>query len=248
MDENKNKATTFAWQETALWLAQISQQRNLIAQPQKNRFIEHDAAGNIIYQFCPPFIQPLSASTSVAEYLEKIALPPGTQLILLIQAGAAALAIYQDGSIKHHKVINKYMIRKQRGKAQITYLRQKGKSRAGSRLRLRKSAEFVSEINARLHEWEQAISVANQLCYSCSVRLWRELFIAKNAPPVARDDSRWRKIPVDVRVPTFKELRHICYVLSHGKIEAPGESGQTDSEAADTGKPFVSWQGATNAP
>ncbi|MEO1451203.1 MAG: hypothetical protein AAFV07_16855 [Bacteroidota bacterium] len=45
------------------------------------------------------------------------------------------------------------MKRHKRGKAQISYLNTRGKSKAGSRIRLANTVAFFEEINERLQDW-----------------------------------------------------------------------------------------------
>jgi hypothetical protein len=59
-----------------------------------------------------------------------------------MQAGHSALAYFEDGEMRHHKVIKKYMVRGN-GKAQVGYLQTRGKSKAGSRIRLANTVSFL---------------------------------------------------------------------------------------------------------
>lgn len=205
---------TFSWNETAALLQRVAGERRIVLGPKRRSFVEQDAEGNVVYEFVPPLVQPISASC-VEEYLATLR-GPGPEFALLIRAGAAAMGIWKDGELRAHKVITKYMVRKKQGKAQLTYLKQKGKSRAGSRLRLRESKEFFEEINGKLREWREDVSACDLLFYSCPVRLWSEFFAAKTESPFLRDDRRLVKIPIHVNTPNFKELRHILFLLSHG--------------------------------
>ena len=45
------------------------------------------------------------------------------------------------------------MVRKKRGVSQIKHLKTKGKSRAGSRVRLAETEEFFENINGRLQDY-----------------------------------------------------------------------------------------------
>lgn len=56
--------------------------------------------------------------------------------ILVIKAGQAVTACFHNGEMINHKVFRAYMVRKKQGKSQIKHLKTKGKSRAGSRVRL----------------------------------------------------------------------------------------------------------------
>ncbi|GMT49189.1 MAG: hypothetical protein IEMM0008_0728 [bacterium] len=143
---------------------------------------------------------------------------PENYYIILIQAGHSALAYCENGMILLHKVITKYMVRKGQGKAQISYLKTKGKSRAGSRIRLAKSIEFFEEINDKLTDWFKEKGDA-KILYSCPVTLWPLLFDSKISPPFKKKGDHLIRIPLDVNKPCFSELQRINPVLSRGQIE-----------------------------
>lgn len=216
-------ATEFSWEQTLEILAKETAQHDVVVAPSGNYFIVVGDTQSGTCQIHPPFLQAISNSGSVNDYLQTLPSELGKQLLLLVRAGAAAMGIWENGTLRRHKVITKYMVRKKQGKAQITYANKKGKSRLGARLRLRKTREFFVEINGKLREWQQDLQTCTQFLYSCPVRLWSEIFTAKVKPPVLRKDPRWRKIPLYVNTPNFKELQHIFYVVSHGRIVEQGE-------------------------
>ncbi len=152
--------------------------------------------------------------------LEQLFIPeePENYYIILIQAGHSALAYCENGDILLHKVITKYMVRKGQGKAQISYLKTKGKSRAGSRIRLAKSIEFFEEINDKLADWFQEKGDA-KILYSCPVTLWPFLFDSKISPPFKKKGDHLIRIPLDVNKPCFSELQRVNPILSRGQIE-----------------------------
>ena len=50
----------------------------------------------------------------------------GSQLLVLLSADSAALALYSQGQLARHKVLTGYTVRKRQGKAQAGYERQGG--------------------------------------------------------------------------------------------------------------------------
>jgi len=138
--------------------------------------------------------------------------------IMLIQAGNAAIGVYSAGTFCEHKVIRKYMVRKKQGKAQINYLKTKGKSRLGSRIRLAKSVEFFEEINERIFQWSKIYNPGTIL-YSCTPTLWGMLFRSKIETPFAKNDKRLKKIPLDVGIPNFEEMNNVVKFISNGYLE-----------------------------
>lgn len=128
--------------------------------------------------------------------------------MFLMQAGAVALGYFEDGEVVLHKAFKKYMVRAKRGKAQLTYLNTRGKSKAGSRIRLANTEKFIQEINQYLDQWEAYDAPARWL-YSCPATLWGLLFAADPPPPFPKSDPRLSKLPFDVHIPDFGELQRI---------------------------------------
>ena len=56
--------------------------------------------------------------------------------LTLVRAGQASLGYFHQGKLLDHKVFRGYLVRQKQGKSQFKYLKTKGKSRAGSRIRL----------------------------------------------------------------------------------------------------------------
>jgi|GEM_PF-269398 len=160
---------------------------------------------------------PVPTEESVESYFSRLSPSVPSYLILLMQAGHSALGTFVDGENVHHKVIQKYMVRKKQGKAQLTHLNTKGKSRAGSRIRLQNTVHFFEEINQKLDEWD-IVDEMDKLLYACTPRLWSLLFTSKCAPPFEKDDPRLHKLPVDTKKPNFKELLRIHYLAQRGEV------------------------------
>jgi Bacteroidetes VLRF1 release factor len=138
-------------------------------------------------------------------------------LMMLVQAGHAALGLYGEGDLKQHKVIRKYMIRRKQGKSQLKYQKTKGKSRAGSRIRLANSVAFFEEINQYLNDWHN--SEVETIIYSCSPMLWGMLFQSRILPPFKKKDKRLKKLPLSIDVPNFAILKKTLNFSHRGFIE-----------------------------
>lgn len=138
-------------------------------------------------------------------------------VIALIQLGASSLAMVEGEDILSHKSIKKYMKRHKRGKAQIAYLNAKGKSKAGSRIRLANTERFFEEINERLTEWEESFEI-DRILYSCTATTWGLLFSSRVPPPFEKKDPRLVKIPLDVNIPTFEELQKVQAQVIEGQL------------------------------
>ena len=136
--------------------------------------------------------------------------------MMLIQAGSAALGVYDGDTLIDHKTIRKYMTRKKQGKSQLKYLKTKGKSRAGSRIRLANSVDFFEEINQYLNN--NPLSEMKTIIYSCTPMLWGMLFQSKICPPFAKNDIRLKKLPLNIDVPNFDVLKKAAGFSQKGYI------------------------------
>jgi hypothetical protein len=155
-----------------------------------------------------PFAR-LEAETELDYYLDDV---EGQELpaygMFIMQAGAGALGYFEDGEVVFHKAIKKYMVRAKRGKSQINYLNTRGKSKAGSRIRLANTHRFIEEIIEYLIRWEEYDPPTRWL-YSCHASLWGLLFAADPPPPFEKTDPRLKKLPFDVNKPDFAELQRM---------------------------------------
>ncbi|MFK7970073.1 MAG: hypothetical protein AB8F95_06880 [Bacteroidia bacterium] len=158
----------------------------------------------------PPLPFPSIKRTDILEeYLDQFdPLDIPTYGMFIMQAGAGALGYFEDGKVVFHKAIKKYMVRAKRGKSQISYLNTRGKSKAGSRIRLANTDRFIEEINGYLNQWDEYDPPEFWL-YSCPVSLWGMLFAADPPPPFEKDDPHIKKLPFDVNKPDFAELQRI---------------------------------------
>jgi len=205
--------------ESYTMLFELSQQENICFElAEKNSFLlKKDNEESLFFKLPPLFPEP-ETSEPLRDYMKKVSQTPPPYILYLVQAGAAALGCFEKGEVIEHKTLTKYMVRKKQGKSQLTYLRQKGKSRAGSRIRLKKSLEFFEEINNRLVKWKEYINKADFIFYSCPIRLTNEMFLSKTSLPFERKDKRLKKIPFHVKAPNHKELLHINYLIHSGYL------------------------------
>lgn len=152
------------------------------------------------------------AARKTLEQVQEAIDDPGYYGLMLIQAGRASVAVAQADEIVESKQIQKYMVRKTQGRAQLTYLQEKGKSRLGSRIRLRQSQIFFEEINERMRVWSEAYPL-EQIFLSCTPKLKGAFYLALDTPAIAKGDPRWRRVPFMVRPPGQEEMRRIHRLL-----------------------------------
>ncbi len=138
-------------------------------------------------------------------------------VIMLIQAGNCAMGYFEQGHNRDHKVWRSYMVRKKQGKSQVKYLKTKGKSRAGSRVRLGETMEFFENINGRLQEYFDDHEV-HRIAISCSKTLLPYLYTSKVATPFTKTDPRLFKIPKHIHTPVYEVLLDANRFLLRGEL------------------------------
>ena len=158
-------------------------------------------------------------------------------IILLIQSGSCAIGYFENGINLDHKVFRSYMVRKKQGTSQVKHLKTKGKSRAGSRVRLGETVEFFENINERLQDYFAAHQV-HRIALSCSKILIPYLFNSKVATPFDKRDERIFKIPKHIHTPIYEVMMETHKFLLKGELIYEG-----------THQAMVNaWLGAVNVP
>ncbi|MEM7660166.1 MAG: hypothetical protein AAF399_28915 [Bacteroidota bacterium] len=191
--------------------------------PKKHKLVGESLEGVEHWELRLPLPMPqLGEEETLESYVQRLPDTPPAYLLMLIQMGAASLGYFEDGEVVVHKAFKKYMKRHKRGKAQISYLNTRGKSKAGSRIRLANTVRFAEEINERLTEWEEWYE-PERIIYSCSAQLWGLLFQSKVPPPFEKKDPRLIKVPMDVKIPTHEELLRVNEFLLKGRLTLSGE-------------------------
>jgi len=208
-----NSVQRIPWTALAGELPALVEGQDVRPDDQGKSLVAVDGDGQWRLRIVLPALRPLDGR-DVGEYLEALREPLGRHWVILMQAGAASLGCWQDRELLHHKVIKKYVVRG-RGRAQTTYAKTKGKSRYGSRLRLRNAQALLYEVKEKLHSW--APDGVDEIFYGCPVRSWAEFFNTEPAPPFAKDGPV-NKVPFDVKVPSFKELQRIRWLLGAAQV------------------------------
>ncbi len=202
---------TFAWDETREVLAALWREHDLTADARGRAFASADGELRVVLPpVCPPARDP------VTSYLAALPDALGQQLVVLLQAGAAALGAWTDGELVRHKVFKRYVVRGM-GRAQPAHLRQKGKSRYGSRLRLQNARKLLAEVNERQRAWVEELGAPDGAFLGAAVRLRAELFAAPPPPPLPREE--YRSVPLTVRRPSLEELERVFRALCRGAVE-----------------------------
>lgn len=142
---------------------------------------------------------------------------PSHYALVLMQAGRASIAVALEDEIVYSKQIQKYMVRATQGKSQLSYLNQKGKSRLGSRIRLRQSEEFFQEIDAKLRQLDEEFNLT-QLFLSCTPKLKGFWYQASSKKAFDKRDPRWRRVPFMLIAPGQIEMFRIHKLLCRATL------------------------------
>jgi hypothetical protein len=178
-----------------------------VYEPDKHRVVLLDETGREqVYFRLPLVLAPPGQDPEQVHYV-----------VLLIQSGNCAMGYFENGVNLDHKVFRAYMVRKKQGKSQIKYLKTKGKSRAGSRVRLAETVEFFENINERLQEYFSGRQI-DRIALSCSKTLLPFLFDSKVATPFDKRDTRILKIPRHIHTPIYEVLLDTHKFLLKGEL------------------------------
>ncbi|MEO9964214.1 MAG: hypothetical protein ABJF11_00405 [Reichenbachiella sp.] len=130
---------------------------------------------------------------------------PSRVLYLSIESGNAAIIVMESKSAVYHTTFSAYMTRKKQGVSQIKYLNKKGKSRAGSRVRLASTIEFFENINTSLTKLLDEYQI-DRIAMNCSPTLIPYLYNSKVTCPFDKKDDRLYKIPLHIQQSNYTQL------------------------------------------
>ncbi len=140
---------------------------------------------------------------------------PGRQCVILMQAGAVSLGLFEGGQAVATKTLKKYVVRG-KGKAQPTHLKTRGKSRYGSRLRLQNAQSLLEESAERLTQWWHEGGPMERVFLGVPTRLWAD-FQRHPLPAQLHQRAALTRIPLDLPRPTTELLLRTYRALEHGR-------------------------------
>lgn len=219
----------FPWQESPSRLQALLDGGPLELDPRGRAFVRPAGMDRAGACFEPPGLLPVTAETPhPAAWLARYRDGPGRHAVVLLRAGAFACGLWEGDELVSHRCSRRYVVRG-RGKAQPTYLASKGKSRAGSRLRLRNARALLEELGALLRDWGVGGGDVAALHYAAPVRLWSDFLRARTTPPLDRQTCH--RLPWHVSRPDFRTLLDVRRRLGLGAVTAP----EADGGAEDAG-------------
>ena len=128
--------------------------------------------------------------------------------LTLVRAGQASLGYFHQGKLLDHKVFRGYFVRQKQGKSQFKYLKTKGKSRAGSRIRLEETLVFFKEINDRLQVYAKQYPL-NFWGLGCAKTMWPLLFDGEVKPPFSSKSAELIELPYPFTKGSYEELQEL---------------------------------------
>ncbi|TAE44361.1 MAG: hypothetical protein EAZ89_21695 [Bacteroidetes bacterium] len=206
------------FEESLSYLRRLTQvgAMHIDADNEKHKLSLRNAEGQITESFRPPLPLPgLPEPFDLQAYIAQLPEEMPSYAIALVQLGGASLGYFEAGEVTDHKVFKKYMSRRKQGRSQISYLKTRGKSKAGSRVRLANTYSFFEEINERLTEWEEEFQPP-RILLSCPAQVWGLMFQSKVPPPFDKKDPRIGWIPTEVHLPDHEELLRINRFVQQG--------------------------------
>ncbi|MDP2041967.1 MAG: hypothetical protein Q8S14_04255 [Algoriphagus sp.] len=163
----------------------------------------------------------------------EIAENPDTHFsLVLIRAGQAVTGYFHQGQLIDHKVFRAYMVRQKQGKSQIKHLKTKGKSRAGSRIRLAETERFFEEINERLTSYSSLYPI-DFWGISCAKTMWPFYFSSGIAPPFSPKAENLIELPFHISQASFEELKSAGELLQKYHLIL-SEKGKAEFEEFET--------------
>lgn len=138
-------------------------------------------------------------------------------IVCIIRSSMASVGLFHGNDCLSHKVFTAYMVRKKQGKSQIKHLKTKGKSRAGSRIRLASGVEFFEGINGRLQKHFDDYPI-ERIAFSCSKILLPHFYGSKVETPFDKKDQRILGIPRHIEKPTHEEMMRTHRFLNFAEL------------------------------
>lgn len=134
---------------------------------------------------------------------------------LSIESDNAAICLQEGEENIYHTTFSAYMTRKKQGYSQIKHLNKKGKSRAGSRVRLASTLQFFENINTVMTELLEEYMM-DRIGLSCSTTLIPFLYQSKVNCPFEKKDPRLYRIPLHI-----PKSNHTNLIETIGKLKRP---------------------------
>jgi len=215
---DRNNAYQFWVRDGVVQKLQALSQLPLYGFPGKGGFEFYDHQNRKLAKLIVPVTFPNIDERPFNEYIyQDVKEPVLDTIIVLIQAGEACIGRVVGDELITHKLIRKYMVRKSQGKSQIKHLNSKGKSRAGSRIRLAQTVRFFEEINECLTLWFND-QKPHRVAYHVPANMSSLWYTSKVPPPFEKGASLLRKTFWDIQKPRREEIIRSMRLMNCARI------------------------------
>jgi hypothetical protein len=127
-------------------------------------------------------------------------------VVILLRSGRFAAGIFQKNKCLVHRACQRYTVRKGQGKAQSTQDGSRRPKSVGSQLRRAGEENLQQDIEKTMQEWKSHLAKAALVLISCPKAMKKYLFDAMDGAVLRKDDSRIRRLPLDMGRPTFENV------------------------------------------
>eukprot|EP00977_Amphora_coffeiformis_P017704 scaffold5873_cov172-Amphora_coffeaeformis.AAC.1 len=161
-------------------------------------------------------------------------------IVFFVRSGRFAGAVFLSGECIQHRTTTRYTIRKGQGKAQSAQDSQRRAKSIGSQLRRQGEEKLQEDITETATAWKAHVDKAALFFVSCPKTMKKSFYESLNGI-ISRDDTRIRRVPLDLGRPTFESavLIHdvLCTVTVREMIPTTtNEAGVKASKAVDIGR------------
>ncbi|MCH8515234.1 MAG: hypothetical protein LAT68_02800 [Cyclobacteriaceae bacterium] len=143
--------------------------------------------------------------------------------ILIIGSEFSIIGISDGKELIDHKVFKTYSVRKRQGRSQINYLKTKGKSKAGSRVRLGNITLYLESINEKWNQLELQYKPSKWV-FHCSKILISYVYESKIKPLIPLQSEKLIKPGLSLSKPKLEDLLTLEKELNLFKLSYNEES------------------------
>ena len=133
-------------------------------------------------------------------------------IVFFVRSGRFAGAVFVGGECVQHRTTTRYTIRKGQGKAQSAQDSQRRAKSIGSQLRRQGEEKLQEDITETATAWRAHVDKAALFLVSCPKTMKKNFYESLDGI-ISRDDSRIRRVPLDLGRPTFENAVLIHDVL-----------------------------------
>lgn len=127
-------------------------------------------------------------------------------LVVLLRSGRFAAGIFQGQKCLVHRACQRYTIRGKQGKAQSTQDGSRRPKSMGAQLRRQGEENLQQDIKETMEQWKSQIANTSLILLSCPKAMRKYLFEAIDPSVIAKNDSRLRRLPLDIGKPIFENV------------------------------------------